>query len=170
MFKETLQNAINEQIVREMYSSNLYLSMAAYYATINLNGFANWMRIQAEEELTHALKFFDYVLDRGGKVTIGAIPAPSIEWNDPIQPFVDALDHEKKVTAWINELVDLAHQEKDYASISFFNWFVDEQVEEEKTTTEIVERLKLAGDSKASLFFLDSQLMNRQVEKSETEK
>jgi len=166
MFKESLQQAINEQIVREMYSSNLYLAMAAYYASINLNGFANWMRVQAEEELTHALKFFDYVLDRGGKVTIGAISAPKIEWNDPVQPFVDALEHERKVTAWIDELVDLAHKEKDYATISFLNWFVDEQVEEEKTTSEIVERLKLAGDSKASLFFLDSQLLNRQVEKS----
>ena len=165
MFKESLQQAINEQIVREMYSSNLYLAMAAYYASINLNGFANWMRVQAEEELTHALKFFDYVIDRGGKVTIGAIPAPKIEWSDPVQPFIDALEHERKVTGWIDELVDLAHKEKDYATISFLNWFVDEQVEEEKTTSEIVERLKLAGDSKASLFFLDSQLMNRQVEK-----
>ncbi|MGB9702286.1 MAG: ferritin [Candidatus Kapaibacteriota bacterium] len=161
MIKETLQKAINEQIVREMYSSNLYLSMAAYYATINLNGFANWMRVQAEEELTHALKFFDYVIDRGGKAVVGAIPAPTIEWKDEIKPFEDAYEHEQKVTNWINELMDLATQEKDYALISFLNWFIDEQVEEEKNTSEILDRLHLAGGSKASLFLLDNELKTR---------
>jgi ferritin len=161
MIKESLQNAINAQIIREMFSSNLYLSMAAYYATINLNGFANWMRIQAEEELFHALKFFDYVLDRGGHVALGAIDAPQIKWDNAITPFEDAYEHEQKVTAWIHELMDLAHQEKDYAAISFLNWFVDEQVEEEKNTSEILDRLHLSGDSKASLFMLDNELKTR---------
>lgn len=161
MIKETLQNAINAQIIREMYSSNLYLSMAAYYATINLNGFANWMRIQAEEELFHALKFFDYVLDRGGHVALGAIDAPKVVWDNAITPFEEAYEHEQKVTAWIHDLMELAHQEKDYAAISFLNWFVDEQVEEEKNTSEILDRLHLSGDSKASLFMLDNELKTR---------
>lgn len=161
MIKESLQKAINQQIIREMYSSNLYLSMAAYYATINLNGFANWMRIQAEEELFHALKFFDFVLDRGGHVELDAIAAPQVKWNNAVTPFEDAFTHEQKVTAWINELMELAHQEKDYATISFLNWFVDEQVEEEKNTSEILDRLHLSGDSKASLFMLDNELKTR---------
>ena len=161
MIKESLQKAINQQIIREMYSSNLYLSMAAYYATINLNGFANWMRIQAEEELFHALKFFDFVLDRGGHVELDAIAAPQVKWNNAVTPFEDAFIHEQKVTAWINELMELANQEKDYATISFLNWFVDEQVEEEKNTSEILDRLHLSGDSKASLFMLDNELKTR---------
>lgn len=122
------------------------------------------MRIQAEEEMTHALKFFDYVLDRGGKVTLGAIAATPSEWTGYIQPFADALEHEQKVTAWINDIADLAHSEKDYATMSFLNWFIDEQVEEEKTTGEILDRLKLAGDSKSSLFLLDNELKARQIE------
>jgi ferritin len=164
MIKESLQTAINEQIVREMYSSNLYLSMAAYYASINLNGFANWMRIQAEEEMIHALKFFDYVLDRGGKVNIGMITATPSVWAGYIQPFADALEHEQKITAWINDIADIAHTEKDYATMSFLNWFIDEQVEEEKTTGEILDRLRLAGDSKSSLFLLDNELKARKIE------
>lgn len=161
MINKSLQNAINEQIVREMYSSNLYLSMAAYYSSINLNGFANWMRVQAEEELFHALKFFDYVLNRGGHVELGAIAAPQIKWENAIKPFEDALEHERKVTGWINDLMSLAHTEKDYAAISFLNWFVDEQVEEEKNTSEIIDRLHLSGDSKASLFLIDNELKTR---------
>jgi ferritin len=161
MIKETLQKAINEQIIREMYSSNLYLSMAAYYSSTNMNGFANWMRIQAEEEQFHALKFFDYVLDRGGHVELGAIAAPQVKWENAIAPFEDAYEHEQKVTAWIHELMDLAHQEKDYAAISFLNWFVDEQVEEEKNTSEILDRLHLSGESRASLFMLDNELKTR---------
>ncbi len=168
MIKESLQKAINEQIVREMYSSNLYLSMAAYYAATNLNGFSNWMRVQAEEELTHALKFFDYVIDRGGKVELGAIPAPEIKWNNSIKPFEDAYEHEQKVTGWINGLLDLAYQEKDYATISFLNWFIDEQVEEEKNTSEILDKLHLAGESKASLFLLDNELKTRTVSPAAT--
>ena len=161
MISETMQNAINKQIIREMYSSNLYLSMAAYYASINLNGFSNWMRIQAEEELAHALKFFDYVLDRGGNVALGAIDAPQVKWDNEVAPFEDAYAHEQNVTAWINELMDLAHSEKDYAAISFFNWFIDEQVEEEKNASEILDRLSLTHSSPASLFLLDNELKQR---------
>ncbi len=161
MIKKTIEDAINQQIVREMYSSNLYLSMAAYYSTVNLKGFANWMHIQAEEEMIHALKFFDYILDRGGKVSIGNIAAPKNEWSSPEDAFSDALHHEQLVTGWINDLADLAFQEKDHATSSMLRWFIDEQVEEEATTSEILERIRLIGDSKGGLFFLDSELKTR---------
>ena len=161
MIKKTIEKAINEQIVREMYSSNLYLSMSAYYASINLNGFANWMHLQAEEEMMHALKFFDYLIDRGGKVIIGAIAAPQTEWESPLAAFEDALKHEQLVTGWINDLADLAFSEKDHATSSMLQWFIDEQVEEEASTGDIVERLKLIGDSKGALFFLDNELKSR---------
>lgn len=161
MIKKIIEDAINQQIVREMYSSNLYLAMSAYFASINLNGFSNWMHVQAEEEMMHALKFFDYLIDRGGKVRIGQIAAPPSEWESPLAAFEDALRHEQLVTGWINELADLAFSEKDHATSSMLQWFIDEQVEEEATTSEIVERLKLIGDSKGALFFLDNELKQR---------
>lgn len=164
MLKKVIEDAINQQIVREMYSSNLYLAMSAYFASINLKGFANWMHVQAEEEMMHALKFFDYVIDRGGKVKIGQIAAPPSEWESPLAAFEDALRHEQLVTGWINELADLAFSEKDHATSSMLQWFIDEQVEEEATTSEIVERLKLIGDSKGALFFLDNELKARKPE------
>jgi len=161
MIKKVIEDAINQQIVREMYSSNLYLAMSAYFASINLNGFSNWMHVQAEEEMMHALKFFDYLIDRGGKVKIGQIAAPPSEWESPLAAFEDALRHEQLVTGWINDLADLAFNEKDHATSSMLQWFIDEQVEEEATTSEIVERLKLIGDSKGALFFLDNELKQR---------
>ncbi len=164
MIKKVIEDAINQQIVREMYSSNLYLAMSAYFASINLNGFSNWMHVQAEEEMMHALKFFDYLIDRGGKVRIGQIAAPPSEWESPLAAFEDALRHEQLVTGWINELADLAFNEKDHATSSMLQWFIDEQVEEEATTSEIVERLKLIGDSKGALFFLDNELKQRKSE------
>lgn len=161
MIKKVIEDAINQQIVREMYSSNLYLAMSAYFASINLNGFSNWMHVQAEEEMMHALKFFDYLIDRGGKVKIGQIAAPPSEWESPLAAFEDALRHEQLVTGWINDLADLSFNEKDHATSSMLQWFIDEQVEEEATTSEIVERLKLIGDSKGALFFLDNELKQR---------
>jgi len=161
MIKKSIEQAINEQIIREMYSSNLYLSMAAYFSSINLKGFANWMHVQAEEEMMHALKFFDYLLDRGGKVSLGKIEAPKVDWNSPLEAFEDAYHHEQLVTGWINDLADLAFTEKDHATSSMLQWFIDEQVEEESTASEIVEILKLIGDSKGGLFFLDNELKQR---------
>lgn len=163
MIKDKIQDAINKQIVREMFSSNLYLSMAAYYKSINLNGFANWMHIQAQEEMQHALKFFDFVLNRGGMVKLGEIKSPKNDWSNPLEAFEDALEHEQMITQHINELADLAADEKDHATSSMLQWFIDEQVEEEATTGEIVERLRLAGDSKGSLFMLDAELKGRQI-------
>ena len=161
MLKEKMQNAIDEQITKEIFSSNLYLAMASYFADSNLNGFANWMRIQADEELQHAMKFFDYVLDRGGRPTIGEIKAPPSDWDTPLDAFKAALEHEEFVTGEINKLVDLSMELKDHATTNMLQWFVDEQVEEEATTGEIVDRLKLAGDAKGALFMLDSELAKR---------
>ena len=161
MIKKVVQDAINEQIVKELYSSNLYLSMAAYYRLINLNGFANWMRIQVQEEMFHAMKFFDYLLERGGEAKIGVINAPPTKWKSPLDVFVAAQKHEESVTESINKLATLAMKENDYATNILLQWFITEQVEEESTVSEIVERLKLAGDSKSSLFMLDSELKTR---------
>ncbi|TAL68245.1 MAG: ferritin [Bacteroidetes bacterium] len=161
MIKKVIQDAINEQIVRELYSSNLYLSMAAYYRLINLNGFANWMRVQVQEEMFHAMKFFDYMLERGGEAMIGVIDAPPTKWDSPLDVFIAAQKHEESVTEHINKLATLAMKENDYATNILLQWFITEQVEEEATVTEIVERMRLAGDSKSSLFMLDSELKTR---------
>lgn len=161
MIKNSIQEAINSQIVKEIFSSNLYLSMASYYADSNLNGFAHWMRLQADEELQHAMKFFDYLLDRGGRPILGSIDAPQSEWDNPSAVFEHALRHEEYVTSEINKIADLAIEEKDHATMSFLQWFIDEQVEEEATTGEIVDRLKLIGDSSNGLFMLDNELKGR---------
>ncbi len=163
MIKEVIQSAINLQIAREIYSSNLYLSMAGYYTTKNLHGFANWMRIQAEEEMTHALKLFDYLLDRGGKPIISAIAAPPSEWENTVVVFENAYHHEQLVTSWIHELADLAIAERDHATSSMLKWFIDEQVEEEATTGEIYDRLCMIGDNPTALFFLDNELKTRKM-------
>jgi len=163
LLKQEIQEALNAQIIREMYSSNLYLSMSAYYSSINLNGFSNWMRLQAQEEMMHALKIFDFVLDRGGKVKLDQIPAPPSSWDNPTAPFEDSYKHEQLVSSHINEIQDLAFGLKDFATVSFLNWFANEQVEEEKDTNDILDRLHLAGDSKASLFLMDRELGARQA-------
>jgi ferritin len=161
MIKTVMQEAFNKQITKEMFSSNLYLSMAAYFQESNLNGFANWMRIQAQEEMSHALKFFDYLLNRNGQPCISAIEAPQKNWLNPLDCFESALHHEEMITESINELADLAIKEGDHASLILLQWFVNEQVEEEATSNEIVDRLKLAGDSKSGLFILDNELKQR---------
>ncbi len=161
MLKKVMQDALNKQITKEMYSSNLYLAMAAYYHSINLNGFANWMRVQAQEEMGHALKIFDYVLDRGGMVQIGEVASVPSEWESPLNGFEEALKHEEMISESINQLADLAVSESDHATNVMLQWFITEQVEEESTVSEIVDRLKLAGDSKGGLFMLDNELKGR---------
>lgn len=161
MIKKVVEEAINQQIVREMYSSNLYLAMAGYYHTINLNGFANWMRVQAQEEMTHALKLFDYLLDRGGHAKIGAINEPQSSWDNVLHAFEASYHHEQLVTQWVNDLADLAIKEGDHATHILMQWFITEQVEEEANVSDIVSRLKLAGDNSGSLFMLDNELKSR---------
>jgi ferritin len=161
MLSKSIQDALNEQIKHEFYSSYLYLSMAAYFESANWPGFATWVRVQSEEESTHAKKFFQYVTDRGGRVVLGTIDAPPVEFKNTADVFQQVLAHEQKVTALIDKLYALAVNEKDYASQSFLLWFIDEQVEEEKNASLICEQLKRIGESTGSLFALDHQLGKR---------
>ncbi|UCC61786.1 MAG: ferritin [Anaerolineae bacterium] len=161
MFSQKIQDAMNDQIQRELESAYIYLSMAAYFESSNLPGFAHWMNAQAQEEQTHAMKFFDFIYDRGGRVMLQAIPQPPAEFTSPLDAFEKALAHEQKITGHIDDLYALAVQEKDYASQTFLQWFVDEQVEEEKSAGDIVETLKMVGDKGQALFMFDRQLAQR---------
>jgi ferritin len=161
MLSEKMQAAMNKQINAELHSAYIYLSMASYFENINLKGFANWMRIQAQEELVHAMKFFDFIVERRGRALLEAVEAVPTDWESPLAVFENAFAHEQKVTALINNLVDLSIKERDHAANSFLQWFVDEQVEEESSADEIVQQLKLAGDAPAALFILDREMATR---------
>ena len=161
MLTDRLQEAINQQINSEMYSAHLYLSMAAYFETLSLTGFARWMRLQFDEETSHALKLFDYVNDRDGRVTLQAIEQPPIEFESPHSVMRIALEHERHVTAMINNLYALAVAENDYPTHVLLEWFVSEQVEEEKTLIEIVDRMDLIGDDGTGLIIMDQRLGER---------
>jgi ferritin len=161
MLSPKIEDALNSQINAELYSSYLYLSMSAYCDSQNLAGMANWMRIQAQEEHTHAMKFFDFVNERDGRVLLKQIEAPKTEWTSPLDVFEETLAHEQKVTGLINDLVDLSLSEKDHASNTFLQWFVTEQVEEEATAKSIVDKLKLIGDNPVALYMLDGELGQR---------
>ncbi len=156
-----MEEALNEQINAELYSSYLYLSMSAYFESISLKGFAQWMKVQAEEELLHAMKFYDFVNERGGRVLLKEIKAPETDWESPLAVFEAVLRHEQFVTGLINNLVNLAIEEKDHATNIFLQWFVTEQVEEEATADEIVQKLKLMGEARGGMFMLDRQLGER---------
>jgi ferritin len=162
MLSQKMQDALNEQLAREFYASHLYLSMSAYYEANNLPGFAHWMRMQSEEERMHALKFFDFINDRSGRVTLHAIEQPPGDFASALDAMQQALAHEQQVSAAINKLYDVAVQERDYAAQTLLHWFIDEQVEEEKTTSNVVEQLKLVGNEGLGLFMLDRQLADRQ--------
>ncbi len=161
MIDERMEEAINKQINAELYSSYLYLSMSAYYDSIDLPGFANWFRVQAEEEKFHAMKMFDYVGERGGRVKLGAIEEPQLEWADHAAPFDHGYAHEQKVTGMINDLVNLAMEIRDHATVNFLQWYVEEQVEEEDTASSIVGKLKLIGKDGNGLFMLDKEMGTR---------
>jgi ferritin len=156
-----MQEALNKQLNAEIYSAYLYLSMSAYFHSINLDGFANWMRVQWQEELAHGLKFYDYVNERGGRVTLQPVEAPPSEWGSPLALFEDVYRHEQKVTGMINKLVDLAVKARDHATNNFLQWFVAEQVEEEASADEVVQKLKLVGDDASALFMIDRELAQR---------
>ncbi len=161
MASERIIDQLNVQLNRELYSGYLYLSMCAYFNEKGLPGFANWMRVQAQEELTHAMKFFDYITKSGGRVKLATIQVPPLEWQSVEEVFRETLAHEQKVTSYINQLVDLAIQEKDHATNNFLQWFVSEQVEEEENARNILDRLRLVGEDKGSLFMLDRELAQR---------
>jgi ferritin len=161
---QTLQDALNDQIKYELASAHLYLSMAAYCETLNLSGFAHWMRVQYQEEAAHAMKFFDFINDRGGRVIVHGIAQPPTDFESPLDVFQKALENEQAVSALINRLYDLATRENDYPTQVMLHWFIEEQVEEEKSATEIVELLKLTGGQGAALIMLDRQLAARRGE------
>jgi ferritin len=161
MFSKKVETLMNEQIKHELYSAYMYLSMAAQFESENLPGFGHWMKKQAEEELEHGMKFFEFINERGGKVALQAIEQPPLEFGTSQEIFAAALEHEQKVTALINKIYKAALEENDYASQTFLHWFIDEQVEEEANATEIVETLNLIGDKGHALYQLDRQLSQR---------
>jgi ferritin len=165
MLTKSVQEAINEQIKHEFFSAYLYLAMSAYFDDQGLTGFSAWMRMQAQEEVVHGMRLFDYAGDRGGRVVLHAIGQPPSDFGSPLKCFEAALTHEQEVTASIHELYALAVKEKDYPTQVQLQWFITEQVEEEKSAGDIVDKLRLAGDQKAALLLLDRDLGARQTEK-----
>lgn len=161
MINKPMQDAMNEQINKEMFSSYLYLSMAAYFEDKNLPGFANWVRLQADEEREHAMKFYDFILERGGRVELKAIEAPKTEWGSNLEVAEEVAAHEAKVTASINDLYELALKEKDYPAQVMLQWFITEQVEEESSAAQIVADLKLIEERGTAVLMLDKQLGKR---------
>lgn len=161
MLKKSLEEALNKQITEELYSSYLYLSMSAYLQSINMTGFANWMKIQSQEEYIHFNKFFDYVIQTGGSVTLKGIKAPKSSWKNIEEVMKDTLDHEIHITECINELASLSLKEKDHATMSFLKWFIDEQVEEVATAEQIMRELKMVGNNQSGLFLLDREMKAR---------
>lgn len=161
MISEEVKKVLNEQVNKELYSAYLYLSMSAYFSDLGLNGFANWMRIQFQEEQAHALLIYDYIVNRNERVILEQIEKPQIEWKSPLDVFENALKHEIYVSSLINNVINVAEKSKDRATMSYFQWFVDEQVEEEAAAQEIISNLKLIGEDKSALFMIDKDLSTR---------
>lgn len=161
MISKKMQDAFNDQIQAEFFSAHLYLSMSAYLESVDLPGFAHWMRIQYQEEVFHGMKMFDYVIERDGRAVVQAIETPRSDWGDALSVLEAVLEHEQMVTGLINNLMDIALAEKDHAASIFLQWYVNEQVEEEATAKGIGQQLKLLGDSKAGLFQIDRELAQR---------
>jgi len=161
MLKPSVQEALNKQINMELQSAYVYLSMSTYFEAANLTGMAHWMRQQWQEEIGHAMKLYKYVFERAGEVKLAEITAPKSEWKSAQAAFENAYEHEQKVTQSINDLVDVATKEGDHATTSMLRWFVDEQVEEEAQTLDIVDKLKMVGDSPMGVFMLDRHLAQR---------
>jgi len=164
MLSDPMQDAFNEQIKNEFYSAYIYLSMAAFFDDANLPGMAAWMRVQAREEAKHAIKIFDHLLDRGARVKLRAIPQPPVDFTSSLDVFEQAYNHEQAVTKAIHDLYAKAIQEKDFASSVFLDWFVKEQVEEEKAALVIVEHIKMVADDRPGLLMLDRELGQRPVQ------
>jgi ferritin len=169
MLSQQMEDALNAQINAELFSSYLYLSMAAYFYEENFPGFAKWMRVQEQEERIHATKFYDYIVSRDGRIRLLSIEGPQVEWSSPLAAFEDSYRHEQKVTGLIHKLVDLALSEGDHATHSFLKWFVDEQVEEEANVDAVVQDLRRAGDAAQILFMLDRELGGRSLESESSE-
>jgi len=161
MISKSMEKALNEQINAEMYSAYLYLSMESYFRSLDLSGFASWMRVQVQEEMVHAMKIYDFVDARGGRILLKSIAAPETEWKSPPAVFEATYKHEQKVTGLIHDLVSLAIKEKDHATNTFLQWFVNEQVEEESSADKVVKQMKMMGDAPGGMFMLDRELGQR---------
>ncbi len=161
MISAKMQDALNEQVNKEFYSAYMYLAMSAYCNTSGLPGFANWMRMQYEEEILHVTKMYDYILDQGGVVKLKAIEQPPVEYGSPLEIFEKTLEHERFVTRLINSLMELAVDEKDFATQTFLQWYVTEQVEEESNVNDILAPLRMVGEDKGGLMMIDQQLGGR---------
>lgn len=162
MISKTMESALSKQVNRELYSAYLYLAMSLYFESVSLKGFAKWMRLQAKEEQAHAMKIYDYLLARGGKVTLMDIEAPKGRWASAGKVFEDTYAHEQKVTGMINGLVDLSKKENDHATFEMLQWFVKEQVEEEEHASDILNQIRIVGDIPGHLFWLDHELGKRE--------
>jgi ferritin len=161
MLSKTMEEALNRQVNRELYSSYLYLAMSAWFESINFKGSAAWMMVQSNEERAHAMKIYDYIIARQGKVVLEPIEAPKAKWTSCGKVFDEVYAHEQKVTGMIHALVDLAIREKDHATFEMLQWFVKEQVEEEANAFQIIEKIKVVGDVPGHLFCLDHELGKR---------
>ena len=167
MISDRIESALNDQINAEYFSAFTYLSLNAYFESLDLKGFAHWMRIQYSEELTHAEKIFDFVNDRDGRVSLASVEAPRFEWSSPLEGFEAALENERTLSGRINDLVALALEEKDFATHTFMQWFVNEQVEEEALVRDIVQDLRRVVDDSSGLFLMDRDLGQRQPEQGD---
>jgi ferritin len=161
MISKKMNEVLNGQVNAELYSSYLYLSMSSWFSEKSLSGFAGWMRAQAQEELFHSIKILDYILERGGNVQLETIEKPKGSWSSPLEIIQETADHEAKVTGLINDLVDVALKERDHAANIFLQWFVAEQVEEEASVGEVVEKMKMIGDDSAGMFAMDMEMGKR---------
>ncbi len=162
MLIESVEQALNKQLTEELYSANLYLSMAGWCENLGLGGAARWLKAQSAEELEHAHKIYDYLTERDARVRVGAVKAPPSEWSAPQAVFEDAYHHEQEVSHWFGQLVELAERERDHLTFQFLQWFVEEQVEEEATAKTIVDRFKLAGANSSALLLIDQELGSRE--------
>jgi len=158
MISKKMEKALNEQVNAELFSAYLYLSMEAYFKSLNLNGIATWMRVQTQEEMMHAMKIYEFINERGGRITLKAIEGPETKWDSPLAVFKAVYEHEQKVTGMINNLVDLAIEEKDHATNTFLQWFVNEQVEEEASADQVIQQLKMMENAPGGMFMLDREL------------
>ena len=169
MVSPKMEKELNKQLNAEMYSGYLYLAMAAYFEDTDLGGLANWMRVQAQEELSHSMRFYDYIIRRGARVTLESIEKPKFKWDSPVDVFEHVLSHEITVSGLINDLVDVAIEEKDHATNNFLQWFVEEQVEEEESASDALNKVKFASETSNGLYILDSEFSQRVYAPSSSE-
>lgn len=167
MINDKVNAALNEQVNAELFSSYLYLGMSAWFSEKSLNGFANWMLVQAQEEMSHAMKIYDFILERGGTIELKAIDKPESNWGSPLKVIEEVANHEAKVTGLIHDLVDLALEQRDHATNIFLQWFVTEQVEEEASAGEVLDRVTMIGDDSAGMFAMDMEMAKRQFTEDE---